>query len=366
MIRPTLIRIVLLTSLGLIAWPNLAIAPPNLDKAVAVQEERVAADPRDPVAWNDLGNLMVVVGRDAEAEQAYRQALALAPGDPAAHFNLALLMEQDGRIKDAEAELRQLLEIDPRHAWAHYQLGVILASRKARDEALEHYARALAYDPSLSFAENNPHIIDNPLFTEALLMSQRYAEPAATRVPRQYGEAERIVELMLRQQGKEEPDAETAAEDVRAGDKTSGRNTGGSPPQLEDSTAAAGAHEDAAAPGGKPRQDAAPAGTPTTLIQVPADRRGTVPSPSADRRTLTPSAATPSPGATRRDAQTDASGRPVRPTPRPTLRTTPPPPPPRSSRYIPPSRRSSAQLELELLPVETPERYASTTTEPRG
>ncbi|HEX9737471.1 MAG TPA: tetratricopeptide repeat protein [Thermoanaerobaculia bacterium] len=357
MIRPTLIGIFLLTLLASIAGPNLALAPPDLTQALAAQEERVAGDPRDPVAWNDLGNLLVVVGRDAEAEQAYRQALDLAPGDPSVRFNLALLMQQDGRVKDAESELRQLLETDPRHAWAHYQLGVILAGRKDRADALDHYARALAYDPSLSFAENNPHIIDNPLFTEALLLSQRHGEPSASRVPRLYGEPERIVQLMLRQH--EQTDAAGTT-----GESSTG-NAGGSPPPFEDSPDAAGTPVDAAR--GARRGDPAPASAGTTVIGVPqpAEPGATPPSESAGRRTLTSGQVPSPPGTVQRDPRTQPGGR-RPPATRVTPGRTPPPPPPRSSRYIPPSRRSSAQLELELLPEETPERYASATTDPRG
>lgn len=365
MIRPTLIRILFLTLLGSVAWPNLATSPANLDAAVAAQEELVTNEPGDPVAWNDLGNLLVVVGRDSEAEECYRQALDLAPDDPAARFNLALLMHQDGRAKEAETELRQLLEMDPRHAWAHYQLGVILDDRKDRDEALDHYARALAYDPSLSFAENNPHIIDNKLFTEALLTSQRYGEAEATRVPRQYGEPERIVQLMLDQRQGEPQKAKGEEAGEAPGPEGKARSTGGSPPQLEDAPGAAPTPEEAGGaarrPGGKAT---APAGT--TVGGVP-DRSAGAPAASGDKHPAQrPGGAPPPPGTARPGSRVDASGRTVPPAAtRPTLRSTPPPPP-RSSRYIPPSRRSSAQLELELLPAETQERYASVATGPRG
>lgn len=352
MIRPKSIRIVVLISPWALAGafltrPGLASSPPNLETTLAAQHELVASDSRNPVAWNDLGNLLVVVGRDAEAEEAYRQALALAPGDPAARFNLALLLQQSGLVKDAEAELRQVLEIEPRHAWGHYQLGVILAARKERAAALDHYARALAYDPSLTFAENNPHIIDNPLFAEALLLSQRHGESEATRVPRLYGEPDRIVKLML-ESTPGQPGAPPAAKNADAGNR----------PAAEDAPAA----EENEAGGGTPGEGLTPPQPGTTVI-LPGSRKpaGAPPAAGKERRTITPREVPPPPGTARRDERIDDRGRTPPPrVDRPTLRRAPPPPPPRSSRYIPPSRRSSAQLELRLLPEEPPELYAST------
>ena len=54
------------------------------------------------------------------------------------------------------------------------QLGLQHHRNGDYDRALEHYARAFAYDPNLTFAENNPHIIDNRMTTEALLLAQRF------------------------------------------------------------------------------------------------------------------------------------------------------------------------------------------------
>ena len=301
-----ILPIVLLSTWAL-AGANLATTPQNLEQTLIMQQERVSNDPRDPLAWNDLGNLLVLADRSAEAEEAYRQALDLAPDNLAARFNLALLLQQTRRGKDAETELERLLEIDPRHAWGHYQLGILLAARQERSSALEHYARALAYDPLLSFAENNPHIIDNPLFSEALLLSQRYSEPPGARVPRQYGEPARIVELMLRQQEKaEEGDEERAAEeegDEEEGDEEEGAagprtGGGGSSASFEASPRPDPARPQPGRGAGQARQSKAAPQTGVAVVAPQAPARATPserPGSTATRRETVGPKTTPPP-----------------------------------------------------------------------
>ncbi len=380
-----------------IAWPTLAEAPPNLERTLEAQQELVSGSPHNPVAWNDLGNLLVLSDREAEAEEAYRRAISLGPDTLSARFNLALLLQQTGRVKEAESELDQLLGRDSHHAWAHYQLGMILASREDRKMALEHYARALAYDPSLSFASNNPHIIDNPLFSEALIMSQRYLEKTSARVPRQYGEANRIVDLMLEGEDDEESggEAESGDEMERGGEEGSeeveeaplagggprnaSRGSATAPPapsQAQPSQALPSQAQPRTTPTGSSRTTAPPsqvrAGTRVVQPSAPRDSRArdTTRSRAEDGRTITsettaprrvgpqtvpPQTAQPQTRSAPQAQSTDRSGRSTaqRTSPRDRSSQQASPTPPRSSRYIPPSRRSSAQLELKLLPGES-------------
>jgi tetratricopeptide (TPR) repeat protein len=196
----------------LLAGLTLA-ASPNLERALESQHQLVAAEPGNATAYNDLGNLLLLAGREGEAEDAYRRALEIDPGSVSAHFNLAVLLQQNGRLEEAREQFQQLIEISPRHGWAHYQLGMLAAERGNRSKALEHYARAFAYDTSLTFAKTNPHIIDNPLATEALLLSSRYRQSAATQVPRQYADPERIAEWLLAEEPGMEEEAGAEAEE---------------------------------------------------------------------------------------------------------------------------------------------------------
>lgn len=173
-----------------------ATPPPHLPRALAAQEKLAQERPADPVVLNDLGNLLRLAGRLEESEAAYRRALTLDPNRVSTHFNLALLLQQENRLEAALEEYRQVVALRPDHAWAHYQAGAILESRGATAAATRAYARAFALDPQLSFPDVNPHVIENHLLTEALLLSQRQAE-AIPQAPNAYDDPAWIASLLL-------------------------------------------------------------------------------------------------------------------------------------------------------------------------
>ena len=195
--------------LCLAALSTIAAGPPNIDKALEAQYELVAERPYEASAHNDLGNLLALVNRWDDAAQAYQKAIDLDPGDTSARFNLALLHAQQGRLAEAEAELKTVLELVPNHGRALYQLGVIYGDKGERNNAINAYAKAFAADPTLTFASNNPHIIENEYRMEALLTAERFEVSAETQQPRVYQDPDRIRDLMV---AVEESAAEAAEE----------------------------------------------------------------------------------------------------------------------------------------------------------
>lgn len=188
------------------AWANSPAL--NIEKALEAQYELLSERPGDSTVHNDLGNLLSLVDRVDEAEVAYLRAKELDPLNPSTRFNLGLLFQQSGRLEDANEEYYALLEIQPDNAWAHYQLGSVAYSQGKVKTAKELYARSFAIDPTLSFPRHNPHIIDNPLATEALLLSSRYLDGSTARVPRRYAEASRIADIMLEEERLAMPDSD--------------------------------------------------------------------------------------------------------------------------------------------------------------
>ena len=173
-----------------------AAAPPRLVRAIAAQRELAARLPQDVEVANDLGNLLVLAGELAEAEQIYLRALALDPDNASTHYNLALLYQQEQKGYRALRHLRQVLERHPDHAWAHYQVGTLYQRWGMESRAVDEYARAFALDPTLAFAEVNPHLVDNDLLTRALLEAHR-AAPSGALAPRIYEQPSRIADLLL-------------------------------------------------------------------------------------------------------------------------------------------------------------------------
>lgn len=210
-----------LAALGLGAFGAPAAPPPNLTNALATQQELAAQRPDDPQVLNDLGNLLVVVGREKEAEESYRRALELDPEMVSARYNLGLLLAQRGDRKLALEQFEAVLDTHPDNAWAHYQAGTIFEARHAKRKALEHYAEAFRLNPQLAFPEVNSHVIDNAYVTEALLLAYRNL-PTTSLAPKTYEEGSRIVSLMVAEsehqqqtdegETAEQPEAESMGE----------------------------------------------------------------------------------------------------------------------------------------------------------
>lgn len=185
-------------SLVPIALAAMAVVPSrlNLPKALATQQEIVASDPANAAAQVDLGNLLLLDGKTAEAEAAYRQAIAVDPASVNGHFNLGLLLQQRGENLDASREFKRVIELDPNHAWANYQLGVVREGWGMDTAAIRSYARAFALNPRLAFSDVNPHIVENKLVTQAMIRA--YGRESAPLQPSvTYEEPGRIASILI-------------------------------------------------------------------------------------------------------------------------------------------------------------------------
>ena len=100
------------------------------------------------------GALLERLGRQAQADEEYTEALRLAPGHKLASFNLATSALKRGQVDRAAELFRELLE---RHdfAPAHHNLGRCLEQQERLDDAVAAYRHATATDPGLSAARNS-------------------------------------------------------------------------------------------------------------------------------------------------------------------------------------------------------------------
>ncbi|HSM50939.1 MAG TPA: hypothetical protein VLA75_06015, partial [Thermoanaerobaculia bacterium] len=182
----------------------VAASPAVLGPVLEEQRARVAAEPGNVAALNDLGNLLLLAGDRAGAEAAYRHAVDLDPGFAAAHFNLGLLLQEEGARFGAYRAFRATLKADPTHAWARYQLGTIYSGWRLKSLATRSYARAIAAEPRLADPRFNPNMIENRLATEAMLTaSTRYG--SETSAPRAYAERERLARALVGAKPAAEP-----------------------------------------------------------------------------------------------------------------------------------------------------------------
>ena len=201
-----------------VAIAAFAAVPPNLSKALEAQRRLVAERPQDAAVYNDLGSLLLLAERTADAEAAYRKAIELDPEKVSALFNLAQLLQQRGERREALRLYDRVTELQPNHAWAHYQIGSLYEGWDQDSKAVEHYARAFALDPQLAFKEVNPHIVENSLVTESMLRA--YGESSGQpQAPRYFEERDRIVNLLVplpQPEAQQEQQADDAADTAAA------------------------------------------------------------------------------------------------------------------------------------------------------
>ena len=86
-------------------------------------------------AYYNLGNLLGILDRLDEAEEAYRRSLAINPDRALTHRKLADVYRRGMRLEEAERHYRRALVLGSRNPQAHYYLGVLLWRRGDLEEA---------------------------------------------------------------------------------------------------------------------------------------------------------------------------------------------------------------------------------------
>ncbi len=99
--------------------------------AMRCYQELLELNPRHWLAHNNLGAVLIKLGRYKEAEYELRQAIEIKRDYPDALCNLATVLRWRGLIVESETPLRRALKLSPQHVLARVSLGLtlILAGR---------------------------------------------------------------------------------------------------------------------------------------------------------------------------------------------------------------------------------------------
>jgi FkbM family methyltransferase len=148
-----------------LARPDLSDAHNNLGAvlyalgrpadAEASWREALRLRPDCPEAHNNLGGALQALGRPTEAEASYREALRFRPDYPEAHNNLGTALYALNRPAEAEASHREALRLRPDYHAAHVNLGTALMALDRPTEAEASYREALRLRPDYPEAHSN-------------------------------------------------------------------------------------------------------------------------------------------------------------------------------------------------------------------
>lgn len=140
------------------------------EEAADLLRRAVTADPDNPSAHNNHGNLLRGLNRCADALDSYQRALNLKPDYAEAYFNRANALQDLGRLEDALQDYQRALEISPGSAQTFNNRGTVLRKLGRFEDALDDYQQALRLRPDYADAYFNRGNVLQQLerFSEAL------------------------------------------------------------------------------------------------------------------------------------------------------------------------------------------------------
>ena len=135
---------------ALVGYAHLEDRRGDLEAATKLYQRATASHPKEVAPLNDLGLCFHRRGMLPDAARTLSRAVELRPDRQLYRNNLAIVLVDMGKIDDAMAQLTTAQGV----AVAHYNVGCLLARKGNDRQAIEHFQKALAHDPSLAAAQD--------------------------------------------------------------------------------------------------------------------------------------------------------------------------------------------------------------------
>ncbi len=128
----------------------------NMEEAIEYLTMAMEGLPEDPDVVATLSNAYIVLNRQEEAKEIFRQGIRTDPDNKVYHYNLGVLILEEDKYEEAVEHFTNAIEIDPEYSDAYYNLGVayvnwgvelrekVVAERDDEDKSyLEKFEQAL-------------------------------------------------------------------------------------------------------------------------------------------------------------------------------------------------------------------------------
>ena len=129
-------------------------AEEKMQARLEAMKARVAANPSDPWAHQDLADVLIDLKEFDDALSELHRALELDPQSATAYGLMGYLYHRRGDLDKAQQSLEQATRLADTYAWAHYQLALVYKEKSNTGNAIDHLRRVIqiAGDSSLGKA----------------------------------------------------------------------------------------------------------------------------------------------------------------------------------------------------------------------
>ena len=119
----------------------------NLPVALALLKRATEVDPKNKVAWNNLGLIYFAMRENDQAVAAFQKQIEVNPYDQYAYNNLGRVYVNERKYDEAAKAFNKQLENNPLDAFAHYSLGAMYSEWHKYDLAVAELEKAAALIP---------------------------------------------------------------------------------------------------------------------------------------------------------------------------------------------------------------------------
>jgi tetratricopeptide (TPR) repeat protein len=95
------------------------------------------------------GFVSILLGHNGDAIADFRRAIEMNPRDTIAYANLGVVLGQLGKVDDAFHSFQMSLDLNPSYVYAYFSRAGLYASLSRYREAIDDYEKVLAVNPSV-------------------------------------------------------------------------------------------------------------------------------------------------------------------------------------------------------------------------